>query len=370
MKPTRILFTHELYAPDFAGGGEYVVHQAASALTKRDISVRVLTTGNPAIRDFEGIPTKRLRRHRYLLNLAVTAITREARDCDLIQTFNYHACLPSLIAGKRLNKPVICLCLGLFDKAWLQMRGPVFGRLWRSWERFTLTRSFSRLILLSGHSLETAVRLGVPRERCTVIHPGIDPPDFDPVVGKRTTVLFAGKLDVRKGIDSVMEVARALPDIPFEIAGWGPAAGELRNHAPANVTLLEGFFTGANKDELWDAYRRARIFLFPSRSETFGLSIAEAMAAGSAVVSSVPLGYAGECVNAEDRPAMIAAVRRLWNDPAECRRMGGRNVESAKAYRWDNFSGRLMAVYSETLEQCIKLPGSLPGRAETMEHIQ
>src|SRR5262245_29689879 len=114
----KVLLTHHYFPPVFAGGGEYVALEIARGLMQRGVDIRVLTTGDPKITEYERIPTERVPVHRYGFNFYYRRIREMARDVDLIQTFNYHACLPSLRAGKRLGKPVVCSILSLWSKEW------------------------------------------------------------------------------------------------------------------------------------------------------------------------------------------------------------------------------------------------------------
>lgn len=339
----KVLITHERYLPEFGGGGESIVHETALGLKRQGFEVTVVTTGRREIREYGGTPTLRLPIHRYRFNLAVLTIARQARDADLIQTFTYHACLPSLIAGKLTSKPVVCLCLGLFGETWSALRGPFLGKAWQAWERFLLTRPFSRVVFLSEFSRRAGIGLGVPEDRSAISRPGVDARSFDSSRPKEDAVLFVGKLEARKGIDIVLDVARVLPQVRFRIAGWGPAESVLRREAPPNVTFL-GYLHGR---ELRNAYERARIFFFPSRAETFGLVITEAMAAGCTVVSTVPLDYEGACVTVGDRCRMIETIARLWNDADQCRRMGQRNAELARSFTWERFSSELSEIYRD-----------------------
>jgi glycosyltransferase involved in cell wall biosynthesis len=338
----KVLLTHELFAPDFAGGGEYVALEMARHLRQRGVDLTVLTTGDPAIRSFEGIPTLRLPIHRYRMNLAWRAVARHAADADLIQTFNYHACMASLVAGKWLRKPVVCYALGLFRHAWIEMKGPLVGRLWERWERFELTRDFAKVLFASDYSRDQGIALGVAPERCLVNSPGIDPA----LPGeKRDVVLFSGKYDVRKGLYDILAVARALPDVRFELMGWGEQEQQFRREAPPNVTFVR-FERGAR---LREAFSRARIFFLPSKAETFGIALVEAMAAGCAIVSTVPLQFSGVRVGAGDREAMTCAIRQLWADRGQCAEMGRRNQELAKVYSWDRHTSVLLDLYAQIL---------------------
>ena len=341
----KVLLTHHYFPPDFAGGGEYVVLETARGLMQRGVDVQVLTTGDPAIREYESVPTVRIPIHRYRFNLAFRQIQEMARGVDLIQTFNYHACLPSLAAGKRLKKPVVCFILGLCQDAWNQLRTPFLGPLWQSWERFTLTRGFSRVVFPSEHSRGIGVRLGVPEWRSVVNCPGIALENYAPAAVKEDVVFFTGRLDGRRGIDNVLETARALPGVRFRVMGWGPLEHKLAAIAPANVEVVP-FQRGA---PLRQAFASARIFFLPSRAETFGLALVEAMASGCAVISSAPVAFEGIRIDAGDRPRMIEAVSQLWDDQRETERMGRTNIALAQQYNWDRYTTQTMATYTQVL---------------------
>ena len=341
----KILLTHERFAPDFAGGGEYVVLETARHLIAKGHEVNILTTGDPLLTNYEGIPTTRIKKHRYLFNFESRRITEHARDVDIIQTFNYHACYPSLVAAQRLGKPIICSNLGLFGSVWREMRGPIIGRCFEALEKWQLRLPFDRLIFGSDFSRDLGLELGAPPDRSLVNNPGIDLDKYAPAPTKEESVLFVGKMEVRKGIETVLTIAASFPDVPFRIFGWG-ATDKLRASATPNVEFIP-FERG---EKLRSEFARARIFLFPSKAETFGIAIAEAMASGCAVISSIPVDFVGELIPADQTEAMIHALRRLLNDPAATERMGQENIKRAQKYNWDQHTKLLVDLYHELLD--------------------
>ena len=322
----------------------------STAAMRRKVAVTVLTTGDPKVREHEGVPTIRLPIHRYAFNLAVPQIIARARQVHLIHTFNYHACLPSLVAGRWLGKPVVCTFLGIVQGVWTETHGAVAGRARILWEKFLLTRRFARMQFLSEENLRAAERLGVRHECAEVNLLGL-PPDIGAASPKEAEVLFVGKFDARKGVYDVLETARALPQIRFRLLTWPSPVDEIRRTAPSNVE----FVVEPDRAVVREAFGKAAIFLLPSRGEGFPLALAEAMASGCAIVASFPTEFAGIRVTAGDLPAIVEGVRFLWANAAEVERMGRRNVQLAGNFSWDRHMVKLLSTYRRALEE---IPGS------------
>lgn len=338
----KVLLAHELFPPDFAGGGEYIVVNIARSLRERGHDVRVVTTGDPAVTSHAGIPTQRLAMSRYRMNFAWRELEEAAREADVVHAFTYHALYPSWRAARRFGKPYVCGVLALFGDVWLEMRGPVAGRLWRAAEDRLLSLPCDVRLHLSDFSRDLALARGLRGGPDVVNVPGIIPGEFH-AAQRKDGVLFTGKLDVRKGIDLVMEVARRLPQVPFRVVGWGERFEQLAASCPANVRLEQ---RPEQRRHYVEALAGARIFLFPTKAETFGLVVAEAMASGCAVVSSSGLPFEGVRIAQDDVDAATRAVRELWEDPARCAQIGVANQAAARRFDWAAHARALEDVYA------------------------
>lgn len=346
MTPRSVLLVHEVFPPDFRGGGERIALRTATALMARGIGVEVMTTGNPAITSVEGVPTRRMRIPRQAMALRIGTIARAAARHDLVHAFNYNAALPALAAARIAHRPIVCEMLGLFGEGWLHLKGRLGGRLHMMLERRILRGAYDRIIFLSDTSLEAGIALGTNAARASVIHPGIEHGRFPPATAREAFVLFAGRLDHRKGYQHVVAAARALPHIAFRACGWAPDLEALRAAAPPNLKVEEG----RQGDLYWQLLSQARIFVFPTYAETFGLVVAEAMAGGCAVVSSLDtIPFAGHRHAPGDEAGMIAGLARLWDDPAACAAAGAENIHRSAAYTWDAHAAKLVALYAEVL---------------------
>ena len=216
---------------------------------------------------------------------------------------------------------------------------------------------------------EDVRRLGF-RQPVAVIPNAIDLPSLAPAPkprGEARTLLFLARLHPVKGADALIDAWRLVQDrfpawrlaiVGNDIDGRGSSgyADMLRRRAAergAERVRFAGELRGAAK---WDAYRGADLYVLPSHSESFGVTVAEALAAGTPVIttratpwSTLATQDAGWCI--ETGSETLAATLRdaLARDPAELAEMGLRGRRwMAADYSWPEM-GRRMVVTCEWL---------------------
>lgn len=131
-------------------------------------------------------------------------------------------------------------------------------------------------------------------------------PDRTPVF------LYVGRVAVEKNIEAFLKL-----NLPGEkwVVGDGPAAAGLRAAYPD--AQWKGTLTG---EPLAEAYRSADVFVFPSKTDTFGLVMAEAMACGTPVAAfpvAGPLDVVEQGVSGELSEDLGAACRSALQLPRE-----------------------------------------------------
>ncbi|HEY9669694.1 MAG TPA: glycosyltransferase family 1 protein [Coleofasciculaceae cyanobacterium] len=150
-------------------------------------------------------------------------------------------------------------------------------------------------------------------------------------------LLYVGRLSAEKEIERIKPVLEAIPNARLALVGDGPHRSALEKHFADTPTYFVGYLTGT---ELGSAFASADAFIFPSRTETLGLVLLEAMAAGCPVVAArsggipdiVTDGVNGYLFDPADDEGAISATMRLFQQQTERETL--RQNARAEAERW------------------------------------
>ena len=167
-------------------------------------------------------------------------------------------------------------------------------------------------------------------------------------------MVYIGRLSAEKGIEACRPVLQAIPGLRLALIGDGPHREKLQEYFAGTPTYFPGFFNG---DDLAAAYASADIFFMASRTETLGLVVLEAMAAGCAVVAAdeggipdiVRDGVTGHLFKHGDQEKAIAAVRKLITDDAHRETMRREARLDAEKWSWAAATRQLEGLYRGVL---------------------
>lgn len=207
---------------------------------------------------------------------------------------------------------------------------------------------------------------GMGMENCHLIHPAIDCARFS--AGKKNEgiweklkvnrphrLLYVGRLSAEKNLD-LLATAFALlcekrKDVALVLAGDGPSRSKLQKQ----LAGLPAWFVGQQGDqELASLYASADLLVFPSRTDTLGQVVLEALSCGlPALVSSdggpqelVEDGTTGMVLPPTNAGAWASAIGSLLDDPALRRKMGQAAREQSGRI---SLSESLLAFWNEHL---------------------
>jgi glycosyltransferase involved in cell wall biosynthesis len=294
-------------------------------------------------------------------------------DCDLVH-------VPNIFSVPRaLPCPYVMTVHDMLEHMSL---GRKRNDLWRS-VHFQLTmrvlRGAARIFAVSNFTKTEMEKLfGIPPERIEVVYNAIDErflhghasgADRD-LIAKRYQVtypflLYAGRVSAHKNVVRMIEAfsalkgelekERAYPDLKLIIIGDDLSGNpDLRRTVVRSGVQNDVRFLGFVPIEVLRIfYDSAKIFVFPSLYEGFGLPPLEAMAHGTPVVtsnvSSLPevVGNAAVLVNPENVFEIMRALHRVLLDQVLRERMKERSYVQAGKFSWEKSVLRILEVYRQ-----------------------
>ena len=167
-------------------------------------------------------------------------------------------------------------------------------------------------------------------------------------------LLYVGRVSAEKQIDGIKPVLEAIPQARLAIVGDGPSREALEAHFAGTQTHFVGYLQGL---ELASAFASADAFVFPSRTETLGLVLLEAMAAGCPVVAArsggipdiVTDGVNGYLFEPDDPDGAITATKSLL-EATQIREELRRNARTeAQRWGWAAATQQLQNYYRNVL---------------------
>lgn len=222
-------------------------------------------------------------------------------------------------------------------------------------------------------------------KKIVIIPPGVDPHRFYQIpedeakefVGLKNEdrmILFVGRIEPLKGIDTLIEAMAILRDQgffqknPFYLAVIGGDPVEERDLVSGEMARLQELrekyrladlvtFLGKKaQDTLPYYYSAAEVVVVPSFYESFGMVALESMACGTPVIASqvgglaflVQDGETGFTVPSDDPVALAEKLDVLLGDAELRARMGRRSAEFACQYAWENINERVIELYQNS----------------------
>ncbi len=232
---------------------------------------------------------------------------------------------------------------------WFHNRGDVTLCPSETW-RGTLEGRGFRHVRVWARGVDT--ELFAPARRSDAARRRNGPPDA-------IQLLYVGRLTPEKELpvlfDAYRKAASQLQDgrLHLVLAGDGAYAGRMRSAAPPDVTFV-GYVEGRDLSEVFAA---ADVFVLPSRVETLGYVVLEAMASGLPVIGAdkggtlenVRDGENGLLCPAGDANRFAEAIRTLAGDEPLRRRLAANARAWAEERTWDRAFTRLLGTYEERI---------------------
>lgn len=281
----------------------------------------------------------------------------QSHDADVLHCHDWITVPAGLELKRRTGLPLVLTIhsteydrsAGFFPQHWIEEieRQGVHGA-----DRVIAVSRYTRQLLLKNY--------GADQDRVVPVHNGVDLGKFREAKvrnyeARRGTVLFLSRLSRQKGplffLRTAKRVLEVRPDTRFVVAGKGEMLPEcieyVLEHDIADRIQFTGYVPG---EDLADFYMQNEIYVLPSVSEPFGISVLEAMATGLPTIVSKTSGV-GEALNhvlkAEywDVDEMADMIVRLLGSPGLREELGRNGALEVRKFTWDACALKTMDVY-------------------------
>ena len=363
--------------PPYLGGCEFYAFKLAEGLSRAGHEVSVYTTKHPARPEY---PFK----VRSFVNwnppgsgyffwpaFIQPSVLAEVRELDILHSFDFsmYATFASVLVGKICGVPVVVQCSYHPPEA---MPHPWLKRAYdKSFGKFILSEANALVIQTEVELAAVKYNVGVPQSnKVLVIPPGPIIDRTEPQQGFRDlhglagkfVLLYVGRIDSHKGIEHLLESVKNLaeshiPNLALVIVGESEAWYKWPRKVSALVDSLKNriVFTGRLPEAcVAAAYAESDLLVVPSKYESFGFTIIEALSYGTSVVST-RVGIAPEVIvdgsngclyDFGDVEGLKGAILQMAQHNGSVRQNA---VDSVKEFRWERTLQRVTDLYCSLL---------------------
>jgi glycosyltransferase involved in cell wall biosynthesis len=169
-------------------------------------------------------------------------------------------------------------------------------------------------------------------------------------------LLYVGRLSAEKDVPRLTQLFPTIPDMRLAIVGDGPIRHDLERQFKGTATVFSGYLQG---EDLAAAYASADLFVLPSKTETLGLVLLEAMASGCPVVAcraggvpdAVEDGETGFLFEPDDDDSFAATVRRAYNCNGQLNEILTKARRDMEHHSWGHATGQLRQLYCQVVRE-------------------
>ncbi len=215
-----------------------------------------------------------------------------------------------------------------------------------------------RIICGSDYVVESVGRVGGPVGKCVVVPYGVSPAQFQTAPAKAGAgplrVLYAGTVQLRKGIQYLLEAARRIKPGRVVIRAVGPV--RVSNSAARQLQPLIELAGAVSRASMQREYDAADVLVLPSLSEGSANVCYEALACGLPVVttpnagSPVRDGQEGFVVPVRSPEALADRIETLAADRRLVGELSRRAAERAREFTWERYRDRLLSALAPLRE--------------------
>ena len=234
---------------------------------------------------------------------------------------------------------------------------------WFSFWQNKLFPSAPSLIAVSETLRQELIAKGIAESKIHVINNGVELAEFYPGLAERkalglpenvTLALFVGDIKLpRKNLETLLKALKTLPDVHLAVVGKlkrSPYVNQVQKLGLSGRVHFLGF-----RQDVSEIMRAVDFFVLPSRYDTFGLVVLEAMASGLPVITTKAMGVSALVTpesgfvlsDTENVDALAAAINQLTTSPSLRKQMGQEGVAIAQNHSWGDTADKYLDLFEQ-----------------------
>ena len=299
------------------------------------------------------IPVKGLKNLSFMISSTIKS--KFKKNFDIIHAHN----IPAALAMKQISGKKILTIHGIYSKQIEQLHGNTTGKMSNKLQFDALSWADAiTVISKEAYDYYSDLKFNVKQ-----IPNGID-------ITKSTSpkkkmyekqVIFAGRLSKEKGIQTLIEVCKKLPEtIDLIIVGSGPEEHNVKNLSLEKDNIH--YLGQMNHEDTIKLIQNSDVLLQPSLSEGISTTILEAMTSKTCILTSNVGGNielienkkSGVLVKPLDYDSFLKELMNLINDPNLRRQLSDSAFEKSKEYCWSVIGKKYLKLYNQILDKSTK----------------
>jgi glycosyltransferase involved in cell wall biosynthesis len=287
----QILLVSPRYFP-YIGGVEAHVKEISERLVTKGYAVEVLSCdpslGLPEHAVINGVHVRRFKawapHEAYYFSRSLAKYLKKVSSPDIIHAHSYQA-FPAYYASQTNSKAKL-----VFTPHYVGGGGTYFRNLLYTPYRYFGQRIFNKstkIVCVAKYELNTLKeKFNLDNEKLVLIPNGVSLSEFEQLkkpIKKSQTILCVSRLEKYKGVQNAVQALTKMGDeVQLEIVGTGPYKPDLTNLVHnLGLDSRVTFYENLSRNELLERYASAGEFCLLSERECYGITIAEALCAGT-----------------------------------------------------------------------------------------
>jgi glycosyltransferase involved in cell wall biosynthesis len=377
----RIGIFFDVFYPYLAGGAENRSWQLARQFVSHGDEVLVVTSRLAGCPRYEALLEGKLEIYRvgfpshpmtrrstatlpgYAASLTLNG--RLVEECDILDLNPYTGAIAGRLVSVLKKKPKVVTVHDLFIGQWSFEHDLASSILGTMAERLVgLVNSQGSFITVSAATKKRIIEcLGIDADHIHVVPNGVDFEGIRKItehIRKDTNrVVYVGRLVRHKNVEQVIKLVSELRKLGFDVKAdiVGDGSEREKLEAFSSALHLSGqvrFWGFIPQKQVAKLVSLATVFVNPSFVEGFGLTLLEAMAAGTPVVAydlEAYREYARDeqnCLLAPgyDFEQLLDRAARILSDPVTTNQISRSGIETARQFGWDKTAEKVRSVYS------------------------